>query len=113
MTKLLLTGIIAVAVLTVSCTSTFRVSKDGKGYILGSNSNAIHRMLCESCNLEKILLDTQLGQEKKDELYTYNCSTEKGGAKVKQLYAAMTPQERKDLRTAFKKNGYDINAMTC
>ncbi len=113
MTKRLFMGIIVTVVFTLSCTSTFRLSKDGKGYILGSNSNALHKMLCESGDLGKILLDAQLSQEKKDDLYKYNCSTERAGAKVKQLYASMTPQERKDLRIAFKKNGYDINAMTC
>lgn len=113
MTKWLLTGIIVPVVFAVSCTSTFRVSKDGKGYILGSGSNALHKMLCESGDLEKILFDAQLSKEKKDDLFKYNCSAERSGSKVKQIYSSMTPQERKELRTGFKRNGYDINTMTC
>ena len=103
----------AAVLAATSCTSTFRVSKDGKGYFLGSNSNAIYTMLCESGDLEKIISDAKVSREKQDDLYKYNCSKERSSAKVKQIYGLLTPDERKSLRIAFKKNGYDINAMTC
>ena len=113
MKKWFLVGNILLAVFAVACTSTFRVSKDGKGYFLGSNAKDIYKWLCESRDLDKILSDTRLSREKKDDLYKFNCSAEKSAVKVKQLYTSMSPEERKDLRTAFKMNGYDINAMTC
>jgi hypothetical protein len=113
MHKLFFSAIVIAALLTVSCTSTFRVSKNGKGYFLGSNAKDLYKWLCESRDLEKILSETRLRQEKKGDLYKYNCSGKKSTLKVKEIYASMTPEERKDLRTAFKENGYDINAMTC
>ena len=89
------------------------VAKSGSGYILGSDSNAMHTMLCESGDLRKILLDAQLGLGTKDDLYRYNCSPDRSRDKVKQVYASMVPAERKALRVAFKSNGYEINAMHC
>jgi len=95
------------------CTSTFMMVKNGTGYMLGSESNEVYRILCESGDLQKILLEAQLRQEAKDELYKYNCSPERSRDKVKQVYTAMVPAERKALRIAFKSNGYEINAMHC
>ncbi len=99
---------------TTGCSTTFRISKEGRGYMWGSESKAIYAMLCESGDLKKILAEaSSLPQRVKEDLYRYNCTQERSGAKVKEIYAAMTPDERKSLRTAFKRNGYDINAMTC
>ncbi len=95
------------------CSSTFLLVKNGSGYMLGSDSKEVYRMLCESGDLKKILSDAQLRQEAKDDLYKYNCSPERSRDKVKQVYAAMVPEERKALRIAFKSNGYEINAMHC
>lgn len=97
-----------------ACASTFVASKDGKGYYLGSGSNAAYTMFCESGDLKKILGDASaIGQAMKEDLYRYNCGPERSHEKVKQLYAAMTAEQRKDLRLAFKRNGYDINIMRC
>lgn len=101
------------AILISSCSSTFLVSKDGKGYFLGSKSEAIYKMLCESGDMKKIISDTTFSQGLKDDLYRYNCSSERSGEKIKQLYASMVPEQRKDLRNAFKSNGYDINYLPC
>jgi hypothetical protein len=95
------------------CTSTFMMVKNGTGYMLGSESKEVYRILCESGDLKKILSDAQLRQEAKDDLFKYNCSPERSRDKVKQVYAAMVPEERKSLRIAFKSNGYEINAMHC
>lgn len=113
MTKRLLAGITASAVFTYACTSTFLVSKDGRGYFLGNDSKAIYKMLCESGDLTKILSDAQLPQDMKGDLYRYNCSPERSGEKVKEIYASMTPGQRKDLRMAFRRNGHDINYLPC
>jgi hypothetical protein len=93
--------------------STFIASKDGKGYYMGSGSNAAYRMFCESGDLQKILAGTQLSSETKDELYRSNCGPERSKDKVKQAYASITPAQRKDLRLAFRNNGYDINYLPC
>jgi hypothetical protein len=106
--------VIALTVLfTEACASTFVAYKDGR-VIMGNGSNAAYKLFCESGDLRKILADTtKIGQEMKDELYWYNCGVERSSEKVKQLYASMTSEQRKDLRQSFKHNGYDINYMHC
>jgi hypothetical protein len=113
MGKRLLWVIAGTALLAAGCSSTFMMVKNGSGYMLGSDSNEVYRLLCESGDLQKILLDAQLGQGTKDDLYRYNCSPDRSRDKVKQVYASMVPAERKALRVAFKSNGYEINAMHC
>jgi len=92
-----------------ACTDTFLVYKDGKGYFLGSDSAGKYALLCKSGDMEKVLAATQLSREMKDSLYKYNCSTERSAEKITELYASMTAEQRKDIRTAFIKNGYEIN----
>jgi hypothetical protein len=96
------------------CASTFVASKDGKGYYLGSSSGAAYTLFCESGDLRRILNSaTKLRQEMKDDLYSSNCGTERSNEQVQRIYATMTSEQRKDLRLAFKQNGYDINIMRC
>lgn len=103
---------LSVLTLTAGCSSTFLVSKDGRGYFFGRDRDELYRMLCDSGDLKKILEDTNLLQDVKDNLYKYNC-TQRSGDKVKEIYASLTVEQRKDLRTAFKMNGYDINYLPC
>ena len=103
---------VMVAVIS-SCSSSLLVSKNGKGYFLGSGTKALYRMLCESGDLKKVLGDTHLPQEITEGLYKYNCSSERSGEKVRQIYASLTAAQRKDLRLAFTRNGYDINYLPC
>lgn len=112
-TKLFLLVIPVMAAFLSSCSSTFLVSKDGKGYFFGSKSQSIYRMLCDSGDLKKILSDTTFTQNIKNDIYRYNCTDERSSEKVKQLFSAMTIDQRKELRTAFKNNGYDINYLPC
>ena len=106
-------SIASMVLLTSACSSTFLVYKDGKGCFLGSCSDTKYNMLCASGDLEKVLADSHLNNDLKDSLYKYNCSTERSSDKVKQIFAAMTVEERKDIRSAFRANGYDINKMAC
>ncbi|HET6516505.1 MAG TPA: hypothetical protein VFG09_15235 [Thermodesulfovibrionales bacterium] len=106
-------GTVLFALILAACTSTFLVSKDGKGYFLGSKTNDYYKMLCESGDLKKVLRDTHFDQTLQDDLYKYNCSPERSGEKVRQIYASMSSEQRRDLRRAFTKNGYDINYMPC
>ena len=105
----LLICIAGMTLLTGACTDTFLVYKQGKGYFLGSNSSGKYTLLCKSGDMEKVLADTHLSKEMKDNLYKYNCSSERSGEKITEIYASMTPEQRKDIRTAFIKNGYEIN----
>lgn len=112
-TKLFCIVIPVMAVFLSSCSSTFLVSKDGRGYFLGSKSRSIHLMLCDSGDLKKILSDTTFPQNIKNDIYRYNCTEERSSEKVKQLFSSMTVEQRKELRTAFKSNGYDVNYLPC
>jgi hypothetical protein len=104
----------ALPVVFQACGSTFVASKHGKGYYLGSGSSAAYRMFCESEDLERILADAgKLGQDMKDQLYRYNCSSDRSPDRIRQIYSSLTREQRKDLRQAFRENGYDINAMPC
>lgn len=105
--------ILAVGFGACTSSSTFLVSKNGTGYYLGNSSNAAYRLFCDSGDLQKILAGTQLPSETKDELYRSNCGPERSKERVKQIYASITPEQRKDLRLAFRNNGYDINYLPC
>lgn len=113
MNRMLVCALAAAAMLGVGCSSTFLVSKDGQGYFLESNSKTLQVMLCDSGDLQKVLSDTRLSTEMKESFYRFNCTAERSGQKVKELFTAMTPGERKELRLAFKNNGYDINYLPC
>jgi hypothetical protein len=104
-------SIACMASILCACTSTFLVNKDGMSYFFGSNSNPVYEMLCTSGDFEKVLLATHLSTEMKEALYKYNCSDERSGEKVKQIYLSMTPEQKKDLRNAFKAIGYAINNL--
>ena len=113
MNRILLIGLAAAAFLAGGCSSTFLVSKDGQGYFLESNAKSLQRMLCDSGDLRQVLSVTHLKQGMKDEFFRYNCTEERSGQKIKEIFAVMTPVERKELRLAFKSNGYDINYLPC
>ncbi|BCB95139.1 hypothetical protein JZK55_00610 [Dissulfurispira thermophila] len=99
--------------LVAGCSDTFVVTKDGKSYFFGSNREGFYKMICESGDLDKILADTKLPQNIKDDLYKYNCTASQSRDKVKEIYSSMTPEQRRDLRLAFQLHGYDINLMAC
>jgi hypothetical protein len=107
-------SVAAMVLLIGACSSSsFLVYKDGKGCFVGSNSDSKFNLLCASGDLEKVLAVTHLSNDMKDSFYKYNCSAERSSDKVKQMFAAMTPEQRKDIRSAFRANGYDINRMAC
>jgi hypothetical protein len=107
-------GITGIVLITGACTPLFMVGKgERRGGFLGSNSKAMYDMLCASGDLEKVLESTHLSKEMKDTFYRDNCSAERSSDKVKQLFASMTPEQRKDIRNAFKEKGYTVNGGSC
>ena len=97
-----------------ACASTFLIGKEGderRGRFLGSDST--YKMLCTSGDLLKVLEATHLSREMKETFYQAHCSADRSYDKVKQIYTSMTSEQRKDIRTAFKKNGYVINSGGC
>lgn len=109
-----LIGIAGMVLVTGACTPMIMIGKGEKrGAFLGSSSKTMYEMLCASGDLAKVLAATHLSKEMKDEFYQYNCSAERSSEKLKQLYASMTSEQRKEIRTAFKANGYSVNGGTC
>jgi hypothetical protein len=111
MKTVFLISIVGMALIATACSSSsdFLFFKKGKGYYWGSDSNAKYEMLCASGEMDKVLAASNLSKEMKDSLYKYSCSEERSGEKVLQLYASMTVAERKNIKNAFRINGYDIN----
>jgi len=105
--------IAGMALVTCACTSTFLVYKDGRGYFVGSDSKTKYEMLCASGDMEKILAATHLDTDMKDTLYKYNCSNERSSEMVNKIFASLTIEQRKDIKSAFRKNGYEINKFAC
>ncbi|MCL4456571.1 MAG: hypothetical protein M1147_11285 [Nitrospirae bacterium] len=105
-------GILLSIVVLWGCSDTFLVTKDGKSYFFGGKRDELYRMLCDSGDLGKILNGTRLSQEIKDGLYRYNC-TQRSGEKVKEIYASLKPEQRRELRLSFQNQGYDINLLAC
>lgn len=92
--------------------NTFVITKHGKSYFFGSAREGFHQMLCESGELQRVLADTHLPAEQKENLYKYNC-LEQSKDRVRQVYAALSAPQRRELRLAFQLHGYDINYMEC
>lgn len=109
----LLTAAVILGMAAAACSSTFVAYKDGHGYYVGNGSDSAYKLFCESGDFTKILAGTHLAADMKDNLYRYNCGADRSNEKVRQIYASMTPEQRKDLRKSFKDNGYDINYLHC
>lgn len=106
--------VFCITALAGGCTSTFTLTKGGeRGYVFGSKDEGLYKMLCESGDLAKILADTPLKGEIKDALYRANCAADRSKEKVKEIYTSLTVGQRKDLRLAFKRHGYEVNYMIC
>ncbi len=108
-----LMSMLGMALLAGACSSTFLVYKDGRGSFVGSGSQTKYDLLCASGDMERVLADTHLATDMKDQIYKYNCSTERSSEKVKLIFASLTVDQRKDIKSAFRKNGYEINKMAC
>ncbi len=105
--------ITGMALLIGACTDTFLVSKSGNSAFFGRDWKSKDELLCKTGALEDVLEDSHLDNELKDALYKYSCSASRSGEKVREIYASMTPEQRKDIKRAFRRNGFAINAKTC
>ncbi|MFN3740802.1 MAG: hypothetical protein ACK4TF_09070 [Thermodesulfovibrionales bacterium] len=105
--------ILIMSVIISGCASTFLVYKDGKAQYFGSNRKEIQELLCKTGDLRRVFEYTETIDEfTKESLYKYTC-LELNGEQVKKVYLDLSPEQRKDLRLAFRKVGYDINYYPC
>ncbi|MBI5102081.1 MAG: hypothetical protein HZB33_09645 [Nitrospirae bacterium] len=102
------------AVFLMGCgATTFIISKDNRAYYLGRKSDSLHRMICLSGDLEAVLAETSIPDDLKKDLYRYNCTDERSKEKVVALYSYLTPEEKLELQSAFRRHGYTINYVPC
>ncbi len=106
-------SILIISIIISGCASTFLVYKDGKAQYFGSNRKEVQELLCKTGDLKKVLEHTEtIDESTRDSLYKYTC-VELNGEEVKKIYSDLSPEQRKDLRLAFRKEGYDINYYPC
>ncbi len=114
--KITETGLVIVLLaglaLTTGCAGTFLVSKAGRDFVFGRETENAYKMLCETGDLVTILRDTSLPLEAKEGLYRYTC-TERSYERVAEIYGRLTPEQKKELRLSFQGNGYDVNYKEC
>jgi hypothetical protein len=70
-------------------------------------------MICTSGDLEHVLSETTIPDDLKNEFYRYNCADEQSKEKVVAIYTFLTPEEKEQLKRAFRQRGYDINYVPC
>jgi hypothetical protein len=88
--------------------STFLVSKDCYTDYLGSTVEVFNKTLCASGDFKKILDDTKLPQDVKESLYQAQC-VDHSQENVKKIYAALTTEQKRDLKFNFQVHGYYVN----
>ncbi|MBI4684928.1 MAG: hypothetical protein HY755_06990 [Nitrospirae bacterium] len=93
--------------------STFIVSKEGRAFYFGRESNSIDRILCKTGDLEQILAETNMPDELKKDFYLYSCTAQRSREKIISFYQFLTPDEREDLKRAFRRYDYVINYVPC
>jgi hypothetical protein len=106
-------GVVAAALFAGCAPTTFIISKDGRAYYLGRKSPVLHAMLCTSGDLKRVLDETSIPEELKKDLYRYNCTEEHSKEKVVSLYLFLSPEEKEQLKSAFRRHGYTINFVPC
>ena len=109
-----LAAVLVTAIFLVGCTATtFIISKDNRAYYLGRKSDRLYEMICRSGDLEAVLSETSMPDDLKKDLYRYNCTDERSKERVVALYNYLSPDEKEELKTAFRRHGYTINYVPC
>ncbi|MGC2063309.1 MAG: hypothetical protein WA610_10030 [Thermodesulfovibrionales bacterium] len=109
----LIIAVLTLGLLAACGPTTFIISKDNRAYYLGRKSENLHTMLCKSGDLELILSETIMPDDLKKELYRFNCTEERSKEKVLSLYLFLTPEEKEDFKSVFRRHGYTINYVPC
>jgi hypothetical protein len=111
--KAFVAGLVAAALLAGCGPTTFIISKDGRAYYLGRKSQGLYDMICSSGDLKRVLEDTSIPEDLRKEFYRYNCTEEHSKEKVVSLYLFLSPEEKEELKSAFRRHGYTINFVPC
>lgn len=96
------------SLICIGCAKTFLLSKDCKTYYFGDANETLYKMLCPSGDLQKVLTDSGLPEDTRASLYEAKC-TDRSREKLDRIYASMSRDQQKALKSAFRKHGYEIN----
>jgi hypothetical protein len=101
--------LLSVSLLFFGCAKTFLVSKDCNTYFFGSNNQALYKVLCQSGDLEKVLVDSGLPPDVQAGLHQAQC-VDRSRENLNSIYGGLSRDQQEALKSAFRKNGYEINA---
>lgn len=94
------------------CSSgNFMVYKNAKHFYVTSTGPELKRILCESGDMDKIVVDSKLPPQLQKDLKEGICSSNKVKERLLTLLEGMTKEQRVALKHAFQNNGYDINVV--
>ena len=94
------------------CSSNnFLVYKDAKHFYVTSKGPELKKVLCDSGDMDKINKDSKLPEALQKELKQGICGTNKVKEHLIATLDKMTKEQRADLKSAFRNNGYDINVI--
>jgi hypothetical protein len=99
--------------LVTGCTSNILVTKHGERYFLATKQAGLKKLLCDSGDMVEILKDAQLSKPLEQRVSETVCAEKVDKEKVLTLLDDMTKEEREQLKSAFGKNGYDVNIVMC
>ena len=106
-------GLLVAVLLASGCASSgnFMVYKNAKHFYVTSTGPELKRILCDSGDMDKITMDSQLPPMLQRDLKDGICSSNKVKERLMTLLEGMTKQQRTALKEAFRANGYDINVV--
>ncbi len=106
--------LLAMISLSAGCgPTTFLVGKDNSYAFFGRINTPLAKDLCTSGELRTILDDALIPAIAKDGFFRNICTAEYSHDMVLSIYAFMTPEEKKELRLAFTRHGYEVNVVHC
>jgi hypothetical protein len=110
-------GLVTAAIL-LSCTAmagcggpNFMVYKNSKHFYVTSNGQSLRTVLCDSGDMDRIARDSNLPEKLQQEIKGEICASKKVKERLLATLEGMSPEQRKDLKMAFRKNDYDINVV--
>lgn len=109
--------VLTLAILLFGCsgTSTFLITKSpsNRSYYLHKYSEGLHNQLCKSGDFERVLMGTSLEEYIKKDLLEYVCTDKHSSDEVLSLFTSFSPDEMRELKRAFVRNGYTVNYIPC
>ena len=112
MQPLFATALLAAIITLCGCSgSNFLVYKDAKHFYVTSKGETLRKVLCDSGDLARITMDSNLPDDLRDEIFASICTRDKVKERVLAVLERMTKEQRSALKLAFQLHGYEINTI--